>query len=101
MELRPSTPSWFAGAKSFNLRCPRNGKTNECFLSLLAQSCIPLSSIATERLEQVLGKAMKVASLARIPANKVNVRLFLKACFRNAHALAGKPVRAFVVDCSS
>jgi hypothetical protein len=64
---------------------------------LTARNCIPLSSLATERLEQVLGKAMKVASLARIPANKVNVRLF-KVRVRNAHALAGKPVRAFVVD---
>jgi hypothetical protein len=68
---------------------------------LMALNCIPLSSLATERLEQVLGKAMKVASSARIPANKVNVRLFLKALVRNAHALAGKPVRAFIVDCCS
>jgi hypothetical protein len=45
---------------------------------LKAQSCIPLSSLATERLEQVLGKAMKVASSARIPANKVNVRPFFE-----------------------
>jgi hypothetical protein len=40
---------------------------------------------------------MKAASSARIPANKVVVRLF-KARRRNAHALAGMPVRAFVVD---
>jgi len=45
---------------------------------LKAQNCIPLSSLATERLEQVLGKAMKVASSARIPANKVNVRPFFE-----------------------
>ncbi len=44
---------------------------------------------------------MKVASLARIPANKVDVRPFFKVRVRNAHALAGKPVRAFVVDCVS
>jgi hypothetical protein len=41
---------------------------------------------------------MKAASSARIPANKVVVRLFFKARRRNAHALAGMPVRAFVVD---
>jgi hypothetical protein len=39
---------------------------------------------------------MKVVSSARIPANKVVVRLFFKALHRDAHALAGMPVRAFV-----
>jgi hypothetical protein len=66
-------------------------------LELSGSNCIPLSSLATERLEQAHGKAMKVASSARIPANKVAVRLF-KARRRDAHALAGKPVRAFVAD---
>jgi hypothetical protein len=63
---------------------------------LKARSCIPLSSLATERLEQAHGKAMKVASSARIPANKVKLRPFLRAQFRNAHALAGKSVRAYL-----
>jgi hypothetical protein len=45
---------------------------------LLAQNCVSLSSLATERLEQAHGKAMKVASSARIPANKVNVRPFFE-----------------------
>ena len=56
---------------------------------------IPLSSLATERFEHALGKAMKVAPSARIPANKVNSRVVFGLAVRNAHALAGKLVRAF------
>jgi hypothetical protein len=56
----------------FNLRCPRNGKTNESCNHFWL--CIQLSSLATETPEQGLGKAMKAVSSARIPANKVMVR---------------------------
>jgi hypothetical protein len=38
---------------------------------------------------------MKVAPSARIPANKVSRRVdFFDSAARNAHALAGRPVRA-------
>jgi hypothetical protein len=43
------------------------------------EDCIPLSSLATERLEHALGKAMKVVPSARIPANKVSRRVDLSA----------------------
>ncbi len=42
-------------------------------------------------LKQVVGKVMKVALSARIPANKVTCRK--TGC--KAHALSGKAVRAF------
>ena len=48
-----------ASAKTLNLRCPRNGKTNE-LLPGPAPVWTLLSSLATERLEQAHGKAMKV-----------------------------------------
>ena len=53
------------------LRCPRNGQTDESSAFHAEGS---LSSTATERLEQVLGKAMKAAPPARIPANTVRLR---------------------------
>ena len=56
----------------FNLRCPRNGKTDDYKPEFLV--CVQLSSLATEAPEQGLGKAMRVAPSARIPANKVMVR---------------------------
>ena len=56
----------------FNLRCPRNGKTDDCKPEFLA--CSQLSSLATETPEQGLGKAMRAAPSARIPANKVSTR---------------------------
>ena len=48
-------------------------------------------------LEQALGKAMKAAPSARIPANKVDARPVNGLCIFNAHALAGKLVRAFLL----
>ena len=39
---------------------------------------------------------MRVAPSARIPANKLGVRVIDLAVARIAHALAGKPVRVFV-----
>ena len=57
---------------TFNLRCPRKGKTDDYRLEFLV--CSQLSSLATETPEQGLGKAMRVAPSARIPANKVMVR---------------------------
>ena len=39
---------------------------------------------------------MKAAPLARIPANKVNARLFTQMCIFYAHALAGMPVKAYL-----
>lgn len=83
-----------ANATLPNLRCPRNGKTDECPADTFCWP-IQLSSFATETPEQGLGKAMKAAPLARIPANKVNACVLKKTRVRNAHALAGKPVRAF------
>lgn len=64
-----------AGAQTLSLRCPRNGKTDECVSRPHGQVQIQLSSLATERLEQALGKAMKAAPSARIPANKVNAHV--------------------------
>jgi len=64
-----------AGAQTFNLRCPRNGKTDECAFPASRPGRIQLSSLATERLEQALGKAMKAVPSARIPANKVNAHV--------------------------
>jgi len=64
-----------SGAETFSLRCPRNGKTDECAFRPHGQGQIQLSSLATERLEQALGKAMKVVPSARIPANKVNAHV--------------------------
>jgi hypothetical protein len=63
------------------------GKTNPAAAFSFHHS--PLST-----LEQGLGKAMKAVPSARIPANKVNLRP-KRLRVRNAHALAGKPVRAF------
>jgi hypothetical protein len=57
---------------------PATVKRTDVFWSFTARSRIQLSSLATERLEQAHGKAMKAASSARIPANKVVVRLFFK-----------------------
>ena len=62
---------WPVDAMPPNLRCPRNGKTDECPASLFCWP-IQLSSLATETLNQGLGKAMKAVPSARIPANKVN-----------------------------
>jgi len=64
-----------AGAQTFNLRCPRNGKTDECVLPASRPGRIQLSSSATERLEQAFGKAMEAVPSARIPANKVNAHV--------------------------
>jgi len=52
------------------------------------------SITATERSEQALGKAMEVVPPARIPANKVVVRF---GDSRDAHALSGTTVRAFLL----
>ena len=62
---------WPVNATPPNLRCPRNGKTDECPADNFCWP-IQLSSFATEAPEQGLGKAMKAVPSARIPANKVN-----------------------------
>ena len=68
-----------AGFRRFNLRCPRNGKRTSVGVWPLVKPDIPLSSLATERFEHALGKAMKVAPSARIPANKVSCRVDFSA----------------------
>jgi hypothetical protein len=83
-----------AGAQTFNLRCPRNGKTDECAFLASSQEQIQLSSLATERLEQALGKAMKVVPSARIPANKVNAHVQSLGWAFVTLTPAGKPARA-------
>jgi hypothetical protein len=40
-----------------------------------SQERIQLSSLATERFEHTLGKAMEAVPSARIPANKVNAHV--------------------------
>ena len=51
------------------------------------------SIMATERLEHALGKAMEFDPPARIPANRVGVRV---SHSRDVHALSGKTARALV-----
>ena len=75
-----------------NLRCPRNGQADEPSGSA---SVIP----ATERLEQVLGKATEVVSAS--PDTGQQGGGAPKARRRDVHALSGKAVRALLFCYSS
>ena len=75
-----------------NLRCPRNGQADEPSGSASVIS-------ATERLEQVLGKATEVVSAS--PDTGQQGGGVPKARRRDVHALSGKAVRALLFSYSS
>jgi hypothetical protein len=67
-----------------NLRCPRNGQADELHSSVSVN--MPLVA-----LNKRLGRRQRSFPPARIPANKVAVRLIAHGL--NVHALSGKAVR--------
>ncbi|MEY4506802.1 MAG: hypothetical protein RL297_1380 [Pseudomonadota bacterium] len=75
-----------------NLRCPRNGQADE-------PSCSASVTPATERLEQVLGKATEVVSASPDTGQHGGGAPKARRC--EAHALSGKAVRALLLCYSS
>ena len=73
MPVRPGSSGWSA-RKLLTCAAPATVNGRMPVFQQPVEDRIPLSSLATERLEHALGKAMKVVPSARIPANKVIIR---------------------------